>query len=299
MGYKEELISSGIFKRVNNYQYRCNCPFCGDLKGHMYVLIRMDDTPVLYNCFKCNAHGKMNKKFLEYFGIDNIKIPFTSKKKIIESKTSSNANIETVSPNDDITNICEYIQSRVGHYPTLSELQSFQYISNPELYAKDYFGKTNINKTLFNRYWFRLTNGNIIGRYIDDTKTPRWLKYNHITNSKGLYTIKNPFDAYKTINVYIAEGIMDVIGLYYNYIQNNNIYIATLGRNYADGLNHLISMGIFGDSVCVKIFKDSDFSKIWIDDHTRQLFKRIDIYGNMSAKDYGVTPDKLDIHKVI
>ena len=70
--YKEELLNTGLFRRVSEGQYVCKtCPFCGDTKGHMYVLIKLnDDTPVLYNCFKCNSHGVMNKKFLSYFNLN-------------------------------------------------------------------------------------------------------------------------------------------------------------------------------------------------------------------------------------
>ena len=57
--YKEELLNTGLFRRVSEGQYVCKtCPFCGDTKSHMYVLIKLnDDTPVLYNCFKCNSHA--------------------------------------------------------------------------------------------------------------------------------------------------------------------------------------------------------------------------------------------------
>jgi len=211
-----------------------------------------------------------------------------------------------VTKNDPINDISMYIQSRVGHYPTLTELQFFQYVGDPVRYAKEYLDNNNeislINK-LKDRYWFRMTNGNIVGRHNKDIIKNRWMKYHStlLTSKKGLYVIKLPFDSYKPINVYIAEGVMDVIGLYYNYIQENNLYIATLGKNYIDGLYYLISMGIFGESVNVKIFKDSDVSleKIIIDRHMKELFNRIDIYQNSMAHDYGVQPDLLDIEKII
>ena len=58
--FKEELLSTGIFKRVHSDQYRCKmCPFCDDAKNHMYVIIKMDEsTPVMFNCKKCNAKLK-------------------------------------------------------------------------------------------------------------------------------------------------------------------------------------------------------------------------------------------------
>lgn len=302
--YKQKLLDTGLFKRVSEGQYTCQvCPFCGDRKSHMYVMIKLtDDTPVLYNCFKCNSHGRMNKKFLEYFNIENISIPRTSfRKKIAESKASTST-ITTVSENDDIEGVCKYIQSKVGHYPTLSELQYFQYIGKPNVYANEYLGMSLQTTVLKSRNWFRLTNGAIAGRWYDDDHQCLWKKYSPKNiNDRGLYTMKIPFDLYQPINVYIAEGIMDVIGLYYNYIQDNNIYIACMGRNYITGIQHLISMGIFGDSVNIKIFKDSDVKKsdIRIDNNLRKLFNQIDIYQNTIGHDYGLLPDKIEIHKCV
>lgn len=306
--YKEELLNTGLFRRVSEGQYVCKtCPFCGDTKSHMYVLIKLnDDTPVLYNCFKCNSHGVMNKKFLSYFNLNDIKIPRGKgnfKKKIDVAKASSSieANKYLVNENDNADFVCHYIESRVGHYPTLSELQFFQYLSKPMDYAKEYLGGNYKPNTFKNRYWFRLTNGNIIGRYKDDSSSYRWCKYNsNNISGRGMYTIKLPFDLYKPVNVYIAEGVMDVIGLYYNYIQDNNVYIAVLGREYVFGIQHMINMGIYGDSVNIKIFKDSDVNTddIKVSMPVRSLFNKIEIYQNASGKDYGLLPNELDIQKV-
>lgn len=307
--YKKTLLQSGIFKKVKDHQYKVKeCPFCGDSKYHMYVMIKTtDDTPVLYNCFKCNSSGIVNKKFLEYYDIEDIKIPrgTISRRKIDSPEVSETNQSIWVNENDNISSVCEYINRKVGHYPTLPELQYFQFVGNPEDYAKIYLDESpSVRKrTLFdNRHWFRLTNGNITGRSDDDNNFRLWHKYNSsITKGRGIYNIRIPFDLYKPINVCISEGIMDVIGLYYNYFRNNNIYLAVLGKDYEYGLQHLINMGIFGDNVNIKIFKDSDVNlkDIRINSNVEKLFGKIDIYQNLIDKDYGVLPDKLDIQKII
>jgi hypothetical protein len=302
--YKEKLLESGIFRRVRAVQYRCQyCPFCNDGKWHMYVRIDVTtDDPVVYYCQKCKSHGSMNRQFLEYFNLDDIRIPRTTfRKKIDTGKATTSMNI-TVNENDDIRNVCEYIQSRVGHYPSIDELQAFQYISNPESYVREYFNDCDNVRKLRNRYWFRMTNGGIIGRWFNDNTNCRWLKYrSNILKGRGLYSIKIPVDTHLPINVYIAEGVMDVVGLYYNYIRDNNIYIACMGKEYEAALKYLISLGIFGNSVSVKIFKDADVNVkgIKIDEPLRMLFNKIEVYQNMEGDDYGVLPDKLDIQKII
>lgn len=308
MMYKESLLSSGLFRRVSSTQYRVQeCPKCGDRKWHCYVKIDLDsDCPVVFNCFKCNSSGIVDKSFLEYLGIDNITIPKSKYgKKINVSETVSTTidmNAITVNESDDITNVRNYINSRIGCYPTLSDLQLFNYVGNPYKYTRDYLG-TEGQAVLNNRHWFRLTNGNICGRWYNDDIDLRWLRYKSSrVDTSGLYKINVPVDLYQPINVIIAEGVMDIIGLYYNYKEfNNNIYIGVLGKDYNRGIKYVFDRGIFGTSVSIKIFKDSDVdvNNIRIDYNMKKLFKRVDIYENTCDKDYGVLPDNLDIHKII
>lgn len=224
-------------------------------------------------------------------------------------KTVEDFNIGTLE-NEEIEDIKKYISIRVGvniNDITLDDVRYFQYIPDPLKYANEYLGHPNENncnneRYFNNRHWFRMTNGNICGRIFNDNNTNyRWIKYKpSVTLSgSGLYTIKCAFDLHKQINVYIAEGVIDVIGLYYNYIRDNNIYIATLSSNYSLGIKYLIDTGIFGKSVNIKIFKDNDQNNIFIDNRLRKLFNKIEIYHNTMDKDVGVPIDRLDIQKCI
>lgn len=309
--FKQELLNSGLFKRTStagSAQYVCQeCPFCGDRKRHMYVLIDLNTTaPVCYHCFKCLKSGIINREFLEYFGLDNLVIPRSSFRKKIELSKASSVNVRLDSfldETDDITGACSYIQSRIGSYPSLEELQRFQYLGNPVKYYKEYLSKDGYanSKMFSNRYWFKLTNGSMTGR-ADDTlgTTKRWVKHRaQFSDAPSLYNIKLPFDTGKAIDVIIAEGIMDVIGLYYNYPRGNNLYIAVLGRDYNIALKYLVSVGIFGDSVNIKFFKDADVERVYVDKTIRQLFGKVQVFENVSAKDYGVLPDQLDIQRCL
>jgi len=304
--FKESLLNSGLFKRVSNVQYRLKeCPICGDRKWHCYVKIDINsDEPVMFNCFKCNSSGIVGQKFIEGIGLDDISIPkFNGYTKLnTDGKVSSKIPLVNVNERDDISKVVSYIESRVGVRPTLADLQIFNYVGDPHGYVTKYLGIDDIG-VIHDRYWFQMTNGNIIGRWKDDNNDIRWRKYKSSRiKHYGLYKLALPIDLYQPINVVIAEGVMDVIGLYYNYHGcENNIYIATTGKNYIKGMEYMISRGIFGTGVSVKIFKDSDVptNKIWIDNKYRYLFKRIDIYENISAHDYGVKPDELDIHRII
>jgi len=308
MEFKESLINSGLFKRTpsNPSQYRCQtCPFCGDTRGKMYVSINLsNDDPVLYHCFICNASGVMNKEFLEYFDLgDSIMIPKQSyRKKLDVSQVSTIVNQVSCNEQDDLTNVSSYIQSRVDVIPTLQELQTFQYVGNPFQYTKEYLEpEIQSDYYLKRRAWFKLTNGNMIGRTYNDSDKMRWLRY-HTKNctGKGLYTMKEPLDLYRPINILIAEGVMDVIGLYYHYPIPNSFHIAVLGKEYQQGIQHVLNMGIFGSSIHIKIFKDADvdLNRIRIHSNLVKLFKSIEIYQNAIDHDYGVSSDHVEIVKL-
>lgn len=303
--FKLKLLNTGLFKRVSSDGwYRTKyCPYCGDSNKHMYLKISLnDESPVGVNCFKCNHKGLIDKTFLDSLGLNDVDIPkFKSKKKLQnEISDNVNTNIELLSQNDDISGIQQYIQDRIGVIPTFNELQMFQYIYNPINYINQISDKKiNING-FKNRYWFKLTNGNLSGRYHDDT-SERWKKCNIFGNANiGLYVIRSGFNPEKEINVSISEGVFDAIGLYYHSNINNCIFISVQGKSYYSGIEYLIEKGIFGKSVSVGIYKDADVktSDIKIYTEYRELFKNISIYENVIQKDYGYTKDQIKIQKI-
>ena len=303
--FKRKLLETGIFRKANGEgQYKCDsCPYCGDMKKHMYVLIKQsDDTPVLYHCFKCTKSGVMDETFLSYYGIE-LEIPKMKGIKRIRPGNMNGVvqNLELFHMERDVDMIGiarDYILKRVGVMCSLDDLKSFRVIGNPFEYARDYLGGD--YKGLKGRIWFGLTNGNMIGRSMnDDGKYDRWKKYNGRQNEKGMYMIKNQIDSFNTIYVCIAEGVMDCIGLYYHGGIDNGMYLGCLGRDYVSAIKHVIDMGIFGDSVCVRIYKDSDVDFVKIPNIYRKLFKSIDVYQNAIGKDYGVHGQCIQIEKCV
>lgn len=306
--FKESLVQSGMFKRTptNHEQYRGRlCPRCGDTKYHCYVKISLStDDPPLWHCFKCNESGVVNKQFLAAYQLD-IQLPKDVKyHKRIESNeyASIKLNQASCNENDDVSGVVQYINDRIGVNVTFEELQQFRYVGNPRGYVAEFFGRNEVQpNVLQNRYWFQLNNGNIIGRYNNDNTEYRWIRYptKHV-RGRGIYTMRCGVDTHEPINIVIAEGIMDVIGLYYHYPMQNALYIATLGSDYKSGITHILKTGIFGNSVMIHIFKDSDVDNrfIKIDNSTQRLFKHIYLYQNMIDKDYGVTIDKMDIQRI-
>lgn len=305
MDFKMELLNTGIFKRVRNGQYRCKfCPYCDDSKFHMYVKIEMDeDSPVVFHCMKCVHSGRMNNKFLEYYGINNIVIPkYKGLRKIDSGKVGERINVELINKNDidSINDVKMYINKRIGVECNDVELEYFQFISNPIWYANEYLTNKCLDTKWFEgenkRHWFKLSNGNMIGRNENDKDGWKRFISDRIKES-GIYIIKLPFDPVKPIDVCISEGIFDSIGLYYHLKLSNGIFISVLGRDYSKALDYLINAGIFGDHVNIKIYKDADVDFVAIDKIKRRFFKHVEVYQNMIGKDYGLPINMIDIVK--
>ena len=310
LSFKEALINSGVLKRTptNRDQYRgMLCPRCGDTKYHCYVKISLtNEDPPLWHCFKCNSGGIVGKEFLKAYHIDDISMPKNMKyHKRIESNEAVSIKLNQVSCNkqDPLDDVIAYTSARVGIHPTLPELQMFRYVGNPHGYVKEFFGMDEYNSNMLNeRLWFQLNNGNIIGRTNNDDTEYRWLRYKtNRVRGRGIYTFRTGIDTHEPINVIIAEGIYDCIGLYYHYPVNNALYIATLGSDYKYGIQHIMKMGVFGDSVTIHIFKDADVNTnmIQIPKSLCKLFKHVFVYGNSIAKDYGYPKHMMEIHRVL
>ena len=142
-----------------------------------------------------------------------------------------------------------------------------------------------------------MNNGGIAGRSIDDNVSLRWRKRTREDMKGGVYTIKSPIATDKPIVVCIAEGILDAIGLFYHCDIPNAAYIACMGSDYVNGIKHAIDMGVFGDSVSVHIYKDSDVNFVKIPKMYSQLFKSVSVYRNSMAKDFGVKKELIELEK--
>jgi hypothetical protein len=59
----------------------------------------------------------------------------------------------------------------------------------------------------------------------------------------------------------------------------------------------MLDRGIFGDSVCIHIYKDADVKDVRIDKSKCMWFKSVDVYMNTIGKDFGVSADEIEIEK--
>ena len=300
---KELLLKTGQFDRKKNGWYRgINCPYCGDRKRHFYIHIDLsDDSPIAWKCFKCGK-GLIDKAVLDCYGIEwNGMIPRGKSSRSVRRNEDTNTfimNQDDLFDMDYAKKCCEYIESRLGIEGIgIDELKKFGVVLNPESYARMY-----LNGMLNNyqdRIWFITSNGMLLGRNMSKKKDG-WEKYSGKSDNSDrmLYNVKIPFDLYEDINVCICEGVMDCLGLLYHGGIKNGLYVAVLGRDYMAGIDYVMSKGIFGDSVHIRVYKDSDVGDVRLDKLKCRFFKSVDIYCNSIGKDYGVSSNEIELSKL-
>lgn len=301
--FKRMLIDNcGLKPGGHNVWWRAQtCPFCGNNKWKFYLYINInDDSSVGYDCKRCNRKGfVIDKDILKSFGIEGVEVPAFKGVRAVRQNGELFTDIELLPDETDISGIQNYVYSRLGVVPTFDELRKFKYVADPVKYLK-MVSSEDINPNKFiNRFCFKLTNGGLTCRYHNDSQT-RWIKHSVTKNAgPGLYTITDRVDTLRPINAVIAEGVFDIMGLYYNGNIDNAVYVSTQGTNYASGIQYLINKGIFGKHVNVGIYKDGNVKNydIRYNKKFKKLFKSITVYENIIESDYGYPNDRIDIHK--
>lgn len=277
------------------------CPFCGNNKWKFYLYINInDDSSVGYDCKRCNRKNYViDQTILHSLGADGVDIPKFKNVNHVRQNGELFTDIELLPDETDISKIQYYIQERLGITPTFDELKMFQYVADPIKYLKQVSSDEVDPNKFINRFCFKLTNGGLTCRYHNDSQM-RWLKHSVIKNGgPGLYTIHKGINTRAPINVVIAEGVFDVIGLFYHGNIENGVFISVQGTNYASGIQYVLDKGIFGSTVSIGIYKDGNVSNpdIRYNKKYEKIFKSITIYENVIESDYGYPKDKIEIHK--
>jgi len=320
-----DLKTRGIYTRqVSGTEIQTRCPFCGDSKsnrntGHLYIRVNPNDNyPIVFNCFKCPAHGVLQYEDLELLGLSQAKYKDSL---IYMNKTSAKFDshssyfdapdkyFEYKIPNITYNDKVKYIENRLGYNFTESELSDIRIITS----LRDFLLTNDIHKItckpyianlLESKYVGFLSNNNshILFRDITEKEKYPWVKYPITEESYGqkvFYSIRSEVDLYTTddITINLSEGVLDSLSIAYNLenISENTLNIAVCGKFYSRMITKLFSMGFIGSNIIINIFSDRDYTKDTSIDYYRKIFKyykhlvkSINIYYNTKYKDCGV-----------
>lgn len=286
------------FRPVREGVYLTKCWVCGDSnkQNHAHMYLFPEGGRCGYYCHKCNAKGTITSDILEQLIGKN---DFVLDTKTIRRINPSNPNniVET-----DILNKhskeYQYLAWRLGCDFTDEELYKFRIIADQYAFIAKYNIK-NINP-IPNSILFLSADGNVLcWRNLTENDEMRWFKQKVFPKYNTCpYTIRGSFDVLETKpqTILIAEGIMDIIGIYKHLTQNGDLYIAALGKKYSSVFDWLISKGFFGKNIDIQIYSDQDVDHRDIKKDVvryRWMFGHISVIYNDASKDFGVPAEEI------
>lgn len=321
----ETIFPSGY----KNHELGVRCPFCGDSRKdptHYHLNIRInpdDDYPLVFRCLRCNTSGLLNSELLAMigassseYGVELKRYNRLSCKKngIVINKKGIDLKIPKVEITDKVRQKHKYIENRLGLELSIEEL------SNKKI-VYDFIGLMKYNKinkltttkdkiiSLQNDHvgFLSAKNEFINFRNILDDKNRYYIyKIRQSIDTTGKFYIMpnkvNPFSE-KSITINIAEGVFDILGIYYHLFdkqEDNIIYSAINGAGYMNVLKYIISCGILCN-VNINIFSDADREPSYYDRMIEQILpfvNNIRLFYNDIGKDYGVPKNKIKLKEV-
>ncbi len=303
------------------------CPYCGHTssagKKHMYIGLS-PDKPYMFNCFKCEAGGLVNRTFLNLLNIKDeelIQAIDIHNKEMRISRGNSYASNRIREPqiaydafevNYDIyPDKVNYINGRLGTNLSVSEMMNMKIIfdfsffkrqimrylgateSDFERIQRDYVGFLSVNNTSLSMRCIRQTD--IKYRYLICKLDDR-----DIYNKAFCIPSCIPYTSDR-IMVHIAEGQFDIISIYNNITnRSTGIYFAAAGNKYSAILKYILSKGIMYMDIHLYFDNDSagEIAKRQIEYFIKNniaFFRgsRVFAHVNKADKDYGVSIDKI------
>ena len=327
-------ISSKLKALIPNSQFAAGkkelvlrCPYCGHTssagKKHMYIGLSKDK-PFMFNCFKCEAGGLVNRTFLNLLDIRDeelIQAIDIHNKEMRQSRSNSySANrlrepqvaYDAFEVNYDIyPDKVKYINGRLGTNLSVSEMMNMKIIfdfsffkrqimrylgateSDFERIQRDYVGFLSVNNTSLSMRCIRQTDSKY--RYLICKLDDR-----DIYNKAFCIPSCIPYTSDR-IMVHIAEGQFDIISIYNNMTnRSTGIYFAAAGNKYSAILKYILSKGIMYMDIHLYFDNDSagEIAKRQIEYFIKNniaFFRgsRVFAHVNQADKDYGVSIDKI------
>lgn len=321
--HNAKLVSGGreILKR---------CHICGDSRdlsdAHMYI--GMKNGSIVYNCFKCNAGGPVDGRFLrdmDCYDPNIIYLCNEQNKKSNSSNQSYSGGFRTMRSRHMVFPFMHdefarkkigYICNRLGINLTQSDLANLKIVLN----IKQFLNANGITKytrdpelmDLLDKFFigFLSMDGTyvILRRLVPEGKLPsyidyRYINYNIFGNNQGMkhYVIPMMINTLRPLNIHIAEGAFDIISIYRNlvtpYNANNDIFAAVCGKTYLSLIKHfIVTYGFNGFNLHLYPDADiADYEMIKIKKELSLFNIKIFIHRNMypGEKDFGVSHDRI------
>lgn len=316
--------SLSVARKVGNNEIVTRCLFCGDSikshrSAHLYITVK-DDFP-LYYCQRCGTKGVIDNDFLSLYSVgisEGANIIKSIPKTRLKNKNNINKDVLKVKQllptrlREEYTNKMDYFTKRTGlkaveHYSYLKVIYSFRDFVNTNKKLLEDIGFSmsyNFISNLDDNYIGFLTHNNrsIVFRNVNAAEDKWHRRYYHIMldkkqeNEVKFYNTPVKIDKSLPLEVYMCEGIFDVINLRTKYWKKDvqQVFIAVLNKDYRNKISMVINE--FGMNINnIKFFLDSDHTFYKQFEDAPNIFT---IYKNSAQKDYGEISDEWRIKKI-
>ena len=302
----EKLKMLPVWKQSSNGRnITIRCPYCGDSKhadhGHFSILLdTTSDAPMLYRCFRCNESGILTPQVLEDLNI-GYDISLSRNLELTNKLSSSSSyfkdkikNFYVPMQKENVLSLkkLQYLNNRLGSnisieecckYKIILSFWEFIYVNKIPVDTPDSTGfilKSSIINAIENSYigFLSANNNKIVFRDISEDNSGYLGRYYKVTldvlnrSPNTFYSLISKFYLLynKPINIYLAEGTFDILGVYLNLSperSENTLFFASCGYSFSTILKYLIYMGVNTD-ITLHIYSDKDKSD---NDHKRLL----------------------------
>lgn len=308
----------------------CHQPGCDDKSGHLYIgRFDSDEAPLFYDCKKCHQSGRLTSSFIEEYYCINIDRDLakdidnsnkgTSNYRMYDrqNRIYKNRFTNPIASNTPVTQTKQkFINDRLGLNLSLADMANLKIILNLgeyldlnhiHSYTRDIRIVQQLNNYFVGFVSFRNYTVNMRNliyekklNRLNESIDKKYINYNLKDNvPTDYYILPTTIDANRPLNIYIAEGAFDILGVYFNTNCNkdNAIFIAGKGKAYLESLEFIITN--FGLGIGhLNYYVDRDVRQdkiIEIVEYLKPFNLSIDIHRNMfgDEKDYGVPKERI------
>lgn len=317
------------YQTTNHKEVRIRCPYCGDSKSnptsaHLYIEMT---APFRFHCFKCETSGVLNTQSFRDMGLFDTELALN----VIQAnkQKSTNTGIQKISykqrniknpvfQTEATQKALQYFNGRFGtNYTTDFVNSKFKCILDPI----SFFNENHIHPNVQFDYreaigFLSSDNSHVIFRDYGGKQEKRYNNLNISFQDDSLisksYNISSEISVMEPeINLVIAEGIFDIIGVntyFYQGNEKNTIFAAACGKAYNAVILNYIRMGFLNLNVIIYSDADVDPSFYRALKNNAPYLKnsKITVYYNnlynlktKYGKDYGCKKEDIQLRKII
>lgn len=312
----------------------CRCFYCSDSKhhnhGHFYINIPSNDTePSYFYCQKCHVGGLVTPKKLLEWGLydSDIATELSSYNKRIlnlpENRKFKDSEIykiynDTISEDKLSEFKLNYINSRLGQNFSYQDCINMKIVLNlTDLVSRNKLEYSRNNAIVeqldsgflgflsYDNAFLSMRNLDIVnnlyksinGRYVN------YNIFNKYDNTKRFYTFPNKIDLLnpKPIQLHIAEGAFDILGIIFN-LRGGNLdqcVYSSIGGSGYEGVLRFFITELKTPNLEIHLYPDTDIERdfiLRIINNIKVFRYPVYIHRNLckGEKDFGVTSDRIN-----